>query len=98
MNFKGFALSAAMVSGASAQDVNLTGRWQCVSWCVGQLGGIAYIAQYAWDLAFQAGVPMRGWIDYPGHVWIERAAQGAFYSPDGFTLQFENGTVWQRVP
>jgi len=52
----------------------------------------------AGDLNFQAGVPMRGWIDYPDHVWIDRANQGALYSPDGSTLHFENGTVWQRAP
>jgi hypothetical protein len=23
--------------------------------------------------------------------------EGAFYSPDGVTIQFDNGTVWQRV-
>jgi hypothetical protein len=23
--------------------------------------------------------------------------EGAFYSPDGMTIQFDNGTVWQRV-
>ncbi len=71
------------MSGASAQDMNFTGRWQCVSWCVGPFGGIAYITQYGWDLNFQAGVPMRGWIGYPGHIWIDRANQGALYSPDG---------------
>jgi hypothetical protein len=23
---------------------------------------------------------------------------GALYSPNGFTLQFDNGTIWQRAP
>jgi hypothetical protein len=36
---------------------------------------------------------MRGWIDYPDHVWIRRANQGALYSPNGSTLQFDDGTV-----
>ena len=34
--------------------------------------------------------------------WInpfaQRANEGAIYSPDGFTLQFDHGTVWQRAP
>jgi hypothetical protein len=45
----------------------------------------------------EAGVPSRGWIDYPGHIWAEAWNEGAFYSPDGMTIQFDNGTVWQRV-
>ena len=23
---------------------------------------------------------------------------GAIYSPDGMTIQFDNGTIWQRAP
>jgi hypothetical protein len=40
----------------------------------------------------------RAWIDYPGHIWIDWADQGAIFSPDGFTLQFDSGTIWQRAP
>jgi hypothetical protein len=43
-------------------------------------------------------MPSRAWIDYPGHIWIESANQGALFSPDGFTLQFDRGTIWQRAP
>jgi len=92
------ALSAAMAGSAAAQDVNLTGRWQCVAACAGPLGGIAYVTQYGWDLNVEAGVSFRAWIDHPGHIWIESARQGALYSPDGSRLQFESGTVWQRAP
>ena len=95
----GLALSTAFIgSGASAQGVNLSGPWQCVTLCVGPPGGIAYITQYGWDLNVLAGVPSRAWIDYPGHIWFELGRQGAIYSPDGLAIQFNSGTVWQRAP
>ncbi len=37
------------------------------------------------------------WVDYPGRLWIARANLGAIYSPDGMTIQFDNGTIWQRA-
>jgi hypothetical protein len=95
------ALSATMlISSASAQSVNLSGRWQCMALCNGPPGGFAFITQNGWDLNVlnDVGVPSRAWIDYPGHIWIERADEGAIYSPDGFTLQFDRGTIWQRAP
>ena len=100
--FTAIALSATMLaSGASAQSIiNLSGTWQCMSQCFGPPGGIAYITQNGWDLnvANTAGVASRAWIDYPGHIWLEGSNEGAIYSPDGFTLQFDNGTIWQRAP
>jgi hypothetical protein len=95
------ALSAAlMASGASAQDVNLSGRWQCIAGCLGPIGSFAFITQNRWNLNVlnEAGQPSRGWIDYPGHIWLEGPGIGALYSPDGVGLQFDNGTVWQRAP
>jgi hypothetical protein len=98
------ALSATMlasgVSAASAQSViNLSGQWQCVASCIAPPANFAYITQNGWDLNVvnEAGMPSRAWVDYPGHIWIDRANQGAVYSPDGFTLQFDSGTVWQRA-
>ena len=93
------ALSAALItSGASAQGINLSGPWQCVAMCAGPPGSFAYITQNGWDLNLlnEVGMPSRAWIDYPGHIWVQRANEGAIYSPDGFTLQFDDGTVWQR--
>jgi hypothetical protein len=93
------ALSAALfASDASAQGVNLNGRWECVTNCLGPPGSFAFITQdgYQLNLVSEAGVPSRGWIDYPGHIWLERGL-GALYS-NGFTIQFDNGTVWQRAP
>jgi len=94
-------LSATMVaSGASAQGINLTGQWQCVASCLAPPGNFAYITQNGWDLNVvnEVGMASRAWVDYPGHIWINRANEGAVYSPDGFALQFDNGTVWQRAP
>jgi hypothetical protein len=96
------ALSATMLaSGASAQQVlNLSGQWQCVALCLAPQGSFAYITQNGWDMNVvnEVGMASRAWVDYPGHIWIERANQGAIYSPEGFTIQFDSGTIWQRAP
>ena len=94
-------LGALATTGASAQGVNLTGRWQCMNLCLGgPPGGIAFITQNGWNLnvANDAGVAWRAWVDYPGHIWFDRVNIGAIYSPDGIVLQFDNGTIWQRAP
>ncbi len=99
--FTAIALSATMLaSSASARGINLSGQWQCVASCLAPPGSFAYITQNCWDLNVvnEAGMASRAWVDYPGHIWIDRANQGAIYSPDGFTLQFDSGTVWQRAP
>jgi hypothetical protein len=96
------AMSAALVAtDASAQDVNLTGRYRCVELCApGVQGQFAFITQNGWELNVvnDAGEASRAWIDYPGRIWVQQANQGAVYSPDGLTVQFDRGTVWQRVP
>src|SRR5262245_19015075 len=96
------AIAAAMLaSEASAQGVDLTGRYRCIELCAPELQGqFAFITQNGSELNLvnDAGEPSRGWIDYPGHIWVERASQGAIYSADGMTVQFDRGTVWQRVP
>jgi hypothetical protein len=53
-----------------------------------------------WELNMvnDAGLASRAWLDYPGRIWVARANMGAIYSPDGMTIQFDNGTVWQRAP
>jgi hypothetical protein len=93
-------LVTVLTSAASAQAVNLSGRWQCVALCFGPPGSLAIITQYGWEMNVlnEFGVPSRGWIDRPGRIWLELPRVGGTYSPDGLTLQFDNGTVWQRVP
>jgi hypothetical protein len=99
--FAVIALSATLAaSNALAQVNNLTGQWQCVALCLGPPGGFGFITQNGWDLNVvnDIGASSRAWVDYPGHIWIDRANEGAVYSPDGFTLQFDRGTVWRRAP
>jgi hypothetical protein len=91
---------ALVATDASAQGVNLTGRWRCVELCLGPPGSFAFITQNGWEMNIvnDAGEPSRAWVDYPGRIWVERANQGAIYSPDGTTLQFDRGSIWRRAP
>jgi hypothetical protein len=92
--------AAFAVTPALAQDVNLTGRYQCIQNCiVVDPGRFAFVTQYGreFNLVNEAGMPSRAWLDYPGRIWVDRAQVGAVYSPDGMTIQFDNGTIWQRA-
>ncbi len=100
MAFVGAAtICLASLTGASAQVLNLTGQFQCVRLCSAPPPSLAYLTQADWELSLvnDAGFASRAWIDYPGHIWVAAWNEGAFYSPDGMTIQFDNGTVWQRV-
>lgn len=91
---------AAAASPALAQDVNLTGRYQCIQNCVAiEPGRFAFVTQYGRDMNIvnEAGNASRAWLDYPGRIWVDRAQVGAVYSPDGMMIQFDNGTIWQRA-
>jgi len=96
------AISATLIAtdgSAQVQGVDLNGRFRCVALC-GTPGGFAFITQNGWQLNVlsDAGVPSRAWVDYPGRIWVEQANQGAIYSPDGMTIQFDRGTIWRRAP
>ena len=95
------AASAALAATpALAQDINLTGRYLCIQNCVVvEPGRFAFVTQNGRDLNIvnEAGMASRAWIDYPGRIWVDRAQVGAVYSPDGMTIQFDNGTIWQRA-
>jgi hypothetical protein len=96
------AMSAAalVATDASAQGVNLTGRWQCVQVCTAGLPNqFSFITQNGWELNIvnDAGEASRAWVDYPGRIWVQQANMGAIYSPDGMNIQFDRGTVWQRA-
>ncbi|MGZ8330856.1 MAG: hypothetical protein ACXWVA_07480 [Rhodoplanes sp.] len=83
---------------ASAQPVNLTRRYRCVVRCQpGFTGYPAYITQNGWavNLVNEAGVPGRGWMDWV-RIWVPAYNQGAVFSPDGMTVQFDGGTIWRR--
>jgi hypothetical protein len=86
----------ATAASAQALAINLSGQFQCVQGCRGP--GPAYVTQNGWELNLvnEVGQPSRAWIDYPGHLWAQYWHEGAVYSPDGMTIQFDNGSVWQR--
>jgi hypothetical protein len=94
------AMFAALgVTGASAQGVNLTGQYRCVQACAGGLQGQpAYVTQngYNMNLLNEAGEPSRAWIDWYGHIWADNWHEGALFSADGMTIQFDRGSIWQR--
>ena len=75
----------------------LSGQFQCIAGCAG-VAGPAFVTQNGWDLNLvnEIGQPSRAWIDWPGHIWVQSWNEGAVYSADGMTIQFDNGTVWAR--
>jgi hypothetical protein len=98
------ALIALVAADASAQAIgtqssapNLSGIYRCVRNCAG--GGLGRITAYGWSLTLtnEVGQATRAWIDWPGHIWVPALNEGAVYSPDGFTIQFESGRVWVLV-
>jgi hypothetical protein len=88
-----------VVTPASGQVLNVSGQFQCVQGCAGGLAGTAFVTQKGWNLNLvnELGQPSRAWIDRPGHIWVQNWNEGAVYSPDGLTIQFDGGSVWQRV-
>ena len=70
------ALGAMAATNASAQDVNLSGPYQCVVNCAG--AGPATVTQNGWDLNLvnEIGVPSRAWVDWPGHIWAQSWNEG----------------------
>jgi hypothetical protein len=90
-------LGAFAVSPAHAQWADLNGQYRCVENCLGP--SYAFITQTGWEmnLVNEGGMPSRAWVDYPGHLWAENWGEGAVFSPDGLIVQFDNGSVWQRV-
>jgi hypothetical protein len=76
----------------------LSGQFRCIAGCAGGLAGPAFVTQNGWDLNLvnEIGQPSRAWIDYPGHIWVRSWNEGAVYSADGMTIQFDNGTVWAK--
>jgi hypothetical protein len=91
---------SATAATAQVRGVDLNGRYQCIAVCLGGQGSFAYVTQYGWELNMvnDAGLASRAWVNYPGRLWIDRAQEGAIYSPDGVTIQFDGGTIWVRAP
>ena len=93
------ALGGLAATPASAQVIgpSLTGPYQCVQNCAGTFA--AYVTQNGWELNLtnEIGQPTRAWIDWPGHLWASIGTKARSCSPDGATIQFDNGSVWQRI-
>lgn len=88
----------AAVTPIVAVGQSLSGQFQCVAGCAAGVPGPAFVTQNGWDLNLvnEIGQPSRAWIDYPGHIWVQSWNEGAVYSPDQMTIQFDNGTVWSK--
>lgn len=60
-------LAALVATEASAQPVNLTGKYQCIQNCrYGLVGNSAYVTQNGWDINVvnEAGESSRAWLDW----------------------------------
>jgi hypothetical protein len=97
------ALGALAATNASAQSVgtqhwvdDLSGVYRCVQRCVG--GHLIHLGQTGWSLEVtnEAGQSSQAWIQRPGHIWTSWN-DAAVYSADGFTIQFNSGTIWVLV-
>jgi len=92
-------VAALTATGASAQSADLTGTYTCVQMCRGDMLAVVTQNGPELNLTTEAGVPSRAWPDwfYPAsRIWIDAYNISAVYTPDGMTIQFDNGTVWQR--
>ena len=105
MRLTSCAIAAAAVftaTAASAQTVNLTGAYRCIEGCrAAPAGSPAFVTQNGpnLNLVNEAGQPSRAWPDALGptsRIWADDWNMSAVYSPDGMTIQFDNGTIWQR--
>jgi len=86
---------------ASAQTVNLTGAYRCLEGCRAPVGSPAFVTQNGTNLNLvnEAGQPSRAWPDAfapTSRIWADAWNESAVYSPDGTTIQFDSGTIWQR--
>jgi hypothetical protein len=92
------AAAAALTATDASAQVDLSGRYRCLQVCREGSPGPAFVTQAGTELNLlnEVGEPTRAWIDWPGHIWAQRWNQGAVFSPDGMTIQFDRGTVWQR--
>jgi hypothetical protein len=99
------AIAAAAVfaaNAASAQTANLTGMYRCIEGCrAAPVGSPAFVTQNGPDLNLvnEAGQASRAWPDITApatRIWADAWGEGAVYSPDAMTIQFDNGTIWQR--
>jgi hypothetical protein len=89
--------TSAQAAGTQSWAPNLSGLYRCVHSCAGPR--LARVVARGWQLTLtvENGETTRAWIDWPGHIWVPALNEGAVYSADGFTIQFERGSVWVLV-
>jgi hypothetical protein len=95
------AVAALTATAASAQSINLSGAYRCIEKCRAAPGAPAFVTQNGpnLNLVNEAGQPSRAWPDTfapTSRIWADDWNTSAVYSPDGMTIQFDNGTIWQR--
>jgi hypothetical protein len=96
-------LAVVAAQEASAQPINLTGTYTCIQLCrMGLVGNPAFVTQNGPELNLlnEAGEASRAWPDWfapASRIWVDAWNEGAVYSADGMAIQFDNGTIWQRV-
>ena len=95
------AAAVLTATSASAQIVNLSGAYRCIEKCRAAPGAPAFVTQNgtSLNLVNEAGQPSRAWPDTfapTSRIWADDWNTSAVYSPDGMTIQFDNGTIWQR--
>jgi hypothetical protein len=93
------AAATSAATTASAQGIDLSGKFRCVAMCAAGLAGEpAFVTQNGWNMNLlnEAGQPSRAWIDWTGHLWADNWQEGAVFTADGMVIQFDRGTIWQR--
>jgi hypothetical protein len=99
----GILAAGSAANSVSAQTaVNLSGTYRCMQGCGSSLEGKAYVTQNGRDLNIvtETGVAVQAWFDVftpTTRIWMEALHQGAVYSPDGMTIQFDQGALLRRI-
>ena len=60
-------MAGLVATDASAQSVNLTGRWQCVASCAAPPGNFAFITQNGWEINMVSDME---WRREPGSIGL----------------------------
>jgi hypothetical protein len=91
---------AMFATDALAQDGLLSGPYHCVQLCMpGGEASPIYITQNhdQLNIVDEVGVAGRAQLDwFSRRFWVHAWNNGAVFTADGGTIQFDNGRVWHR--